>query len=561
MPRYSLSPIPTYGSKFNYDDSDDDYDDNDSEQTEILIRNDECVSHANDDYIDEEDEEEDYPHPIGFGKTRFGFYDRTTDTIDTTSSNELISMNAMNTNTNSNNNSDSDIGFMSRYHLNVPRYQCQLQNAKQTKALLLSQSQHNTYNLQQSKLNDKNEDSLYQLDLDTIHTNMDRIAAIVRNSTSSFSSSSSSVTTSNSTTESNSLLSKIKQASIDYKTKSNQSISELNIYKQKLKEQQQIHAYNLLLTIKKDEVEGDYIIQQEQEENEIQRMEEQRQKKLKEQKEQEKQLELQKQQQEQEFQKRQKEQEEKLHQQHLLEEETKKQNEIQQEKELQDQEAKQHAEKYAYLTKANEYIQRLIDFRETLEPFEKHTDANVKKRRLQMKKIARGKMNTLSHDKSKIENVTNDIVQAIQQSKTDDDGIKQQIQNGNNGYSREMARGTKYLMDLIASTVIVRIQAEGFNGTRGDGFPLAHMLAMSSTHLAKEFANTLMAHFYTVCPIAIPTLPTPSKGDDGEKLMESLGMQKGKNDEYETFDRFLARTEVRIMDRFFIYFRQQQFFN
>ena len=136
MPRYSLSPIPTYGSKFNYDDSDGDYDDDDdSEQTEILIRNDECVTHPNDDdYIDEEDDddddEEDYPHPIGFGKTRFGFYERTTDTVDTssdTSSNEIISMNTMNSNSNSNSNT----GFMSRYHLNVPRYQCQLQNAKQ----------------------------------------------------------------------------------------------------------------------------------------------------------------------------------------------------------------------------------------------------------------------------------------------------------------------------------------------------------------------------------------------------------------------------------------------
>ena len=48
--------------------------------------------------------------------------------------------------------------------------------------------------------------------------------------------------------------------------------------------------------------------------------------------------------------------------------------------------------------------------------------------------------------------------------------------------------------------------------------------------------------------LAIPKLPAPtSESDDEIHLMESLGMQKGKNGEYETFDRFLARTEVRLV--------------
>jgi len=102
------------------------------------------------------------------------------------------------------------------------------------------------------------------------------------------------------------------------------------------------------------------------------------------------------------------------------------------------------------------------------------------------------------------------------------------------------------MMDLIASNVIVRVQAEGFNGTRGDGFPLAHMLAQVSVRIQdessrKDFGDLIMAHIYAVCPTAIPMLP---KADCSEtELMEGLGMQKDKKGEYESFDRFLARTE------------------
>jgi hypothetical protein len=79
---------------------------------------------------------------------------------------------------------------------------------------------------------------------------------------------------------------------------------------------------------------------------------------------------------------------------------------------------------------------------------------------------------------------------------------------------------------------------------RGDGFPLANMLALVSVD-NKELIPVLAAHIYTVCPTAIPTLPTPSSTASEEELMQSLGMLKGKNGEFETFERFLARTEVR----------------
>lgn len=54
----------------------------------------------------------------------------------------------------------------------------------------------------------------------------------------------------------------------------------------------------------------------------------------------------------------------------------------------------------------------------------------------------------------------------------------------------------------------------------------------------------LAAHVYTVCPVAIPALPTPSKDASEDEFMESLGMLREKDGEFETFEKFLSRTEV-----------------
>jgi hypothetical protein len=78
---------------------------------------------------------------------------------------------------------------------------------------------------------------------------------------------------------------------------------------------------------------------------------------------------------------------------------------------------------------------------------------------------------------------------------------------------------------------------------RGDGFPLANMLALVSVD-NKDLNLVLAAHIYTVCPIAVPSLPTPAHGSSEDELMESLGMLKGKDGNFETFERFLSRTEV-----------------
>ena len=55
----------------------------------------------------------------------------------------------------------------------------------------------------------------------------------------------------------------------------------------------------------------------------------------------------------------------------------------------------------------------------------------------------------------------------------------------------------------------------------------------------------MAAHIYTVCPTAIPKLPKPTSEASEEALMKSLGMSKGKDGQYETFERFLTRTQVR----------------
>ena len=89
--------------------------------------------------------------------------------------------------------------------------------------------------------------------------------------------------------------------------------------------------------------------------------------------------------------------------------------------------------------------------------------------------------------------------------------------------------------------------SHSYTSTRGDGFPLAHMLAQVGHHASKDFNLLITAHVYAVCPTAIPTLPSPEPGCSELELMDSLGMQKDKKGDYETFDRFLARTEVRLL--------------
>jgi hypothetical protein len=86
------------------------------------------------------------------------------------------------------------------------------------------------------------------------------------------------------------------------------------------------------------------------------------------------------------------------------------------------------------------------------------------------------------------------------------------------------------------------IHSHIFTSQRGDGFPLANMLAQVSTD-HKELGPNLAAHIYTVCPTAIPSLPDPAPDASEDDLMRSLGMLQHADGNFESFERFLGRTE------------------
>jgi len=231
-------------------------------------------------------------------------------------------------------------------------------------------------------------------------------------------------------------------------------------------------------------------------------------------------------------------------------------------------EAKRKAEAVPdHVAKANKLRAHLVQLQASVEAFDK--SKVVAKRRLGFKKIVNGKVNTLSENVDKIRSVAADVATAIAQAKIEDEQNKA-VSNA----PPETTRGKRYLVNLLASKVIVRVQAEGFNGyvcacgtgyfvqhfpspfssepfsnffrfdsQRGDGFPLASMLALVSEE-AKDIGSVLAAHIYTVCPTAVPTLPHPAPDSSEDEVMESLGMLKLKDGQYETFERFLARTEV-----------------
>lgn len=124
--------------------------------------------------------------------------------------------------------------------------------------------------------------------------------------------------------------------------------------------------------------------------------------------------------------------------------------------------AEEEAKQMEYIVKAKKRVAQLVELRASVAPFEK--SKSVSRRRLKMKKIVKGKVNTLSQDAQKIQTVANEVTQAIIEAKEEDEQLKQQIRAGNREITEEMIRGKRYLVDLLASDTIVRVQAEGFNG-------------------------------------------------------------------------------------------------
>ena len=191
----------------------------------------------------------------------------------------------------------------------------------------------------------------------------------------------------------------------------------------------------------------------------------------------------------------------------------------------------------------------MIDVERSVAEYDTTTDAFIKQKRLLFKKLVNGKINTLAENVQKIREVAHDVTTAITNAKNDDAQYKS-APNQNNNNNKMYALGKRYLVNLLSSKVIVRIQAEGFNGPRGDGFPLAHMLCLVAANV-KDMIPVLAAHIYTVCPTAIPTLPsttddtnTNTNNSEEDNFMIQLGMIRQKDGNFETFERFLSRTEV-----------------
>ena len=125
-------------------------------------------------------------------------------------------------------------------------------------------------------------------------------------------------------------------------------------------------------------------------------------------------------------------------------------------------EAAKEAAKTEYIEKAKRLVSQLQQLRASIEPFE--NSKAVGKRRLNMKKVVRGKVNTLAENVDKIKSVAFEVSKAISDARAEDEQYKAQIQAGNTQIPPEMARGKRYLVDLLCSDIMVRVQAEGFNG-------------------------------------------------------------------------------------------------
>jgi hypothetical protein len=167
------------------------------------------------------------------------------------------------------------------------------------------------------------------------------------------------------------------------------------------------------------------------------------------------------------------------------EEERKQEQESKKEKEqlIRAEREREIAEKFAHVTKAREEIEKLALIRQEVAPFD--TNKAVSKRRMNMKRMCRGKVNTLAADVAKVQTVAVELIEAIKAEKEQDDLAKQQLEQGDVNVTPDMARGQLYFLDLLASSAIVRIQAEGFNGYVHYAFNLVVLL---DSHISRCLA-------------------------------------------------------------------------
>lgn len=150
---------------------------------------------------------------------------------------------------------------------------------------------------------------------------------------------------------------------------------------------------------------------------------------------------------------------EKLRKEH---EEEKKQQQLEAEK---DKAAEEKAARESdFVGRAQKLVGQLVQMRASVKPFEESKDMMIKKRRLQIKKIVSGRVSTLAENVEKIRQIAAEVSQAIAEAREQDEHFKQQIAAGNTQIPPEMTKGKRYIVDLLSSNAMVRVQAEGHNG-------------------------------------------------------------------------------------------------
>lgn len=118
---------------------------------------------------------------------------------------------------------------------------------------------------------------------------------------------------------------------------------------------------------------------------------------------------------------------------------------------------KKEAAATEHVSKANKLRAQLIELEKSVQAFE--TSSIVSRRRLQMKKIVNGRVNTLAENVDKIGEVAAEVLAAISLARQEDAQAKEQP-----GATPDMSLGKRYILNLLSTKVIVRVQAEGFNG-------------------------------------------------------------------------------------------------
>jgi len=192
----------------------------------------------------------------------------------------------------------------------------------------------------------------------------------------------------------------------------------------------------------------------------------------------------------------------------------------------------------SFVCKAKELVSNLITTEAYVAPFE--SCEAVSKRRIQIKRLCHGRVNTICSDVWKVQIVSQELIDALKAEKEKDDEAKERSEKRDPEVKFEMTRGCDYFIFLLAREVRVRVEAEGFNGPRGDGFPLAAFVSSVASDIP-EFIPIMEGYVYDACPLALPVpLGNEASKDD---FSDTLGMKKDRDGEYESFERFLQRTE------------------